>query len=78
MIEKESWEEWLEHPITEQFRRYLKDSSNQEVTLLTDSIKGGAILSEKEQVSVSVLYRTLEEISEIDYEEINDYYIKEE
>lgn len=77
MMSKESWEEWLEHPVTEQFLKYLKDSANQEVDLLSEGIKGGSILSEKEQVSVSVLYRTLEEISEIDYEEIIDFYTED-
>lgn len=78
MIQKESWTEWLENPVTEQFLKYLKDSVEEEVGLLKDSIKGGSILSESEQVRVSTTIQTLERISEIGLEEILDFYKPEE
>jgi hypothetical protein len=45
---------------------------------LSEGIRGGSILSEKEQVHASTKIAVLEQISEIELEEINSFYIEKE
>ena len=78
MINPEQFSEWLEDPATLIVLKYLKDSATSEVELLTEGIKGGAILSEGEQIRVSTIIATLERISEIELEEIEEFYKIEE
>lgn len=77
MIHQQEWQEWLEHPVTEQFFKYLKDSVKDEADDLAERIRGGAILSESEQVSASTVYQTLDRIAEIDLQELTDFYNEE-
>ena len=74
MIEKEDFEDWLENPVTQYFKKYLLDSAKEEEILASASIVTGAILSEREQVRISTTFSVLESISEITLEEIEDYY----
>ena len=78
MINNETWEEWLEHPATEQFKKYLLDSAKEEAEITTNTIISGGILTESEQVRVNVLCETLESIADISLEEIQDFYKEED
>lgn len=70
----EKFSEWLEHPVTEIFIRYLKDSAKEEAELLTELILNGGTVNEKEQIRISTTCLMLNEISDITLEEINEYY----
>lgn len=76
-ITQEQFEEWLESPITEQFRKYLLDSAKEEEGLVVEAITTGAILDEKEQSRISTMIYTLTRIAELDFEEIEEFYDKE-
>lgn len=74
MIEKEDFEDWLENPVTQYFKKYLSDSAKEEETLASASIVTGAILSEREQIRISTTYAVLDSIGDITLEEIQDFY----
>jgi len=78
MINPEMFQEWLESPVTEVFLKYLKDSADEEAELLKDAILNGAIFSEKEQAIKTTTCVVLNEISDIDLEEIESFYQKED
>jgi len=73
-ISQNQFDEWLESPVTEIFRKYLKDSAKEEVDLVTNLIMGGGVVSDHEQIRVSTTSLILNQISEIDIEEINEFY----
>ena len=77
-MEKEAFQEWLDNPVTEYVFKYLKDSVKEEVELIAESIASGGIISENEQISKSAICATLIRIAEIDYEEIDGFYEKED
>lgn len=74
MIEKEDFEDWLDNPVTQYFKKYLLDSAKEEEALASASIVTGAILSEREQVRISTTFSVLEGIGEINLEEIQEFY----
>lgn len=78
MMDETSFKEWLEEPATEYFMKYISDLAEDEVDTLKDGIIGGAILSERDQVRVAALVEAMGRISEIDLEEIEEFYRKEE
>lgn len=59
-------------------KKYLNDSAKEEAELLKESILGGAVLSEVEQVRITTLIATLMQAANIDIEEIEDFYAEEE
>lgn len=71
---EEHYKEWLENPVTIQFRKYLLESANSEIEIAAEGMKNGAVLSETEQVRANTVYLTLERIAEIDFEEISSFY----
>ena len=72
------FQEWAESPVTEYIRKYLKDSIKEESELMADSIISGGIVSENEQIRVSTLCETLDQIAEISLDEIEDFYTTED
>lgn len=72
----EIFEEWLEDPTTEYFMKYLKDSIKEESELVTETIANNGVLSENEQIRIGMTCVTLDRISEIDFEEIDNFYKK--
>lgn len=75
---EEDFKEWLENPVTEYFRKYLKDSAREEAELLAEDILQGVVIENSAQIKISTICSTLNRISEIDYEEIDTFYKKEE
>ncbi len=71
---KDQFTEWLEHPVTEVFLRYLKDSAKEEADLITDLIMNGGNVNEQDQIRVSTTCLLLNQISEIEIDEINEFY----
>ena len=74
---KDQFQEWKEDRVTLWVNQYLKDSITEEAEILSETIANGGILSELEQVSTSALISTLRRISEIGFEEIEDFYTEE-
>ena len=70
----DQFNEWLESPITEIFLKYLKDSAKEEAELITERIINGGQVSQEEQIRISTTCITLESISEITLEEIEEFY----
>jgi len=77
-MNEERYQEWLENPVTEYFLKYLTDSSKEESELLADMIISGGIVGELEQKRISTTCATLISISEIDFEEIDEFYKRED
>lgn len=73
-MNSQQFQEWLENPVTEIFLKYLKDSAKDEAQLVSESILNGSVFDLNEQIKVSTLCITLTEISEITFEEIDDFY----
>lgn len=68
----------MESPVTEYVFKYLKDSADDEAEILREGILGGSIFTEAEQIRISVIYATLISISEIELEEIENFYEEKE
>jgi len=75
-MDKDEFADWLEHPGTEYFIKYLKDSAQEESKMVADMILGGAIVPLDDQIRISTLSMTLIQISEISLDEIEDFYKK--
>jgi hypothetical protein len=72
-LNQELFSEWLEDPVTEYFMKYLNDSIKHESGLIAESISGNSVISEAEQIRIGSMCVTLERISEIDFEEIEEF-----
>jgi len=68
----------MESPVTEYFFKYLTDSAKEESELLAETILSGGIVGEMEQKRISTTCATLISISEIDLQEVDDFYIRED
>ncbi len=75
-MDKDSFSQWLDDPVTEFFFKYLKDSAKLESTFIADSIVSGEVIPLDDQIRVSTLSITLIQISEIGLEEIESFYAK--
>jgi len=75
-MDKDSFAEWLENPVTEYFIKYLKNSAKEEATFIADAILNGDIVPLDDQIRVSTLSMTLTQISEISFQEIESFYKK--
>jgi len=73
-MNSQQFQEWLENPATEIFLKYLKDSAKDEAQLVSDTILNGSVFDVNEQIKISTVCITLNEISEITFEEIDDFY----
>ena len=71
---KELFEEWLDNPATEVFMKYLIDCAKEESEILADSILNGSIINDLEQVRVATICLTLQEIEDINYNDIEEFY----
>jgi len=77
-VNPEAWAEWVESPVTEYFFKYLADSAKEESELLAEMILSGGIVGDIEQKRISTTCATLISISEIELQEIDDFYIRED
>jgi len=75
-MDKDDFKEWLEHPITEKFKKYLKDSAKEESSIVADAILNGDVIPQEDQIRISTLAMTLVQISEIGLDEIEGFYKK--
>jgi len=75
-MDKDSFAEWLDNPVTEYFIKYLKDSAKEESTFLAEAILHGETIPLDDQIRVSTLSMTLMQISEIGLQEIETFYTK--
>lgn len=76
-MNEEAFKEWLENPATEYFFKYLKDSIKEESELVAEAIANGGLISEEDQIRIATTCVTLQRISEIDLEEILEFYTEE-
>jgi len=75
-VEQIDFKDWLDDPVTQEFIKYLKDSAKFESTILAEMIVGGDIVPLDDQLRISTLAITLNQISEITFEEIDSFYQK--
>ena len=75
-MEQIDFKDWLDDPVTQEFIKYLKDSAKFESTILAEMIVGGDIVPLDDQLRISTLAITLNQISEITFEEIDSFYQK--
>jgi len=73
---KAEFNEWLEDPATKYVFRYLRDSAKEESTIVADMILGGDVVPFDDQLRISTLARTLIQIAEVSFEEIDGFYEK--
>lgn len=78
MTSEEDFNEWYNAAPAEYFKKYLKDSAREMVDITANTIAGGGILNESEQVQVAVECATLTRIREIEYAEIVEFYREDE
>jgi len=75
-MDKASFDDWLENPVTEYFRKYLIDSAKEESKMVADAILSGEIIPLDDQIRVSTMSMMFTRIAEIDLEEIESFYSK--
>ncbi len=75
-MDKDSFAQWLDDPVTEFFFKYLKDSAKFESTFIAEAIVSGEVVPLDDQIKISTLSMTLNQISEIGLEEIESFYTK--
>jgi hypothetical protein len=75
-MDKDSFTQWLEDPVTRYFIKYLKDSAKAETTFIAEAIMSGEVIPLDDQIRVSTLNMTLVQISEIGFSEIQEFYEK--
>ena len=73
-MDKDSFKQWSEDPVTRYFIKYLKDSARYESTFVAESILGGEVIPLDDQIRISTLSQTLQQISEIEFNEIERFY----
>ena len=73
-MDEDSFKQWLEDPATRYFIKYLKDSAKFESAFVAESIIGGEVIPLDDQIRISTLSQTLQQISEIGFDEIESFY----
>lgn len=77
-MNKETFQEWMENEVTQWVMHYLTDSAKEEREIISEAIFNGAIIPENEQISKSAICATLIRISELEFEEIEEFYNEKE
>lgn len=77
-MKEESLQEWLENPVTEYFFKYLQDQIKDTSTLLAERISNGGVVPIEEQIELATECLTMKRVTEVTYEEINEYYLDKE
>lgn len=77
-MKQEDFEEWMENPVTGEFLKYLEDKISLESKLVAEIITSGGVLEHDEQVRIAESCATLTSIREIEYSEIQEFYLEEE
>ena len=68
------FQEWVENPVTEDILKYLIDSAKEESDIIAQTIFNGGIVEESEQIRVASECITLQRVTEITFEEIEEFY----
>ena len=76
-MKQEDFNDWLEHPVTQSVFKYWKDSVAGEIEALKDQLLSGVILSDVEQAQIASVHTALTTVVEIEFSEIEDFYIGE-
>ena len=71
---EEAWNEWIESPVTEYFRKYLMDSRKEAAELAAEDIAFGSTVSVEEQIRVATLCLTLHETATLEFAVIEGFY----
>lgn len=71
---KDEFQDWVNDPVTKEFRKYLSDSADEEAELLKETIMSGNVIPEVDQYQVVIMNNLFRRIIEIDYEEIDGFY----
>ena len=71
---KDEFNDWVDDPVTIEFRKYLSDSADEEAEILKETIMGGNVIPEVDQYQVVIMNNLFRRIIEIDYEEIDGFY----
>jgi len=71
---KDEFEDWVNDPVTKEFRKYLSDSADEEAEILKETIITGNIVPEVDQYRIVIMNQLFRRIIEVDYEEIEDFY----
>ena len=71
---KDEFEDWVNDPVTKEFRKYLIDSSDEEAEILKDTIISGEVVPVEDQYRIVIMNVLFRRIVEIDYEEIAGFY----
>lgn len=75
-MDKADFDEWLESPATEHFRKYLIDSGKEESKMVADAILNGEVIPLDDQIRISTMSMMFTRIAEIDFDEIESFYEK--
>jgi len=71
---KDEFEDWVNDPVTKEFRKYLSDSADEEAEILKETIMSGTVVAEVDQYRIVIMNNLFRRIIEIDYEEIDGFY----
>jgi len=74
----EIFKDWLELPTTQYFFKYLEDSVKEESELVAETVCNGGHMTEEEMRVKATICLTMKQISEINFEEIDEYYHRED
>jgi len=73
-MEEIDFKDWLESNVTVYFLKYLQDSAKEESKLVAQTIVNGDVVPLDDQLRISTIAITLNQISEITFAEIEDFY----
>jgi len=71
---KDEFDDWVNDPVTREFRKYLSDSASEEAEILKETIMSGSVIPEVDQYQIVIMNSLFRRIIEIDYEEIVGFY----
>lgn len=77
-MNKELFNEWLENPVTEYVFKYFIDSVKEDTINLAEIITSGGVIDEKEQIQIAARCAKILEFTQIEYDEIIDFYTEGE
>ena len=73
-MDKEQFADWLDNDTTKFFFKYLTDFSKAEAQQVADTIVTGGHISDEEQIRIAMQCMTLVDMTEIEFEAIEDFY----
>ena len=77
-INKQQFDDWLEHPVTQDFIQYFRDVDQAIVNATAEAIADGTIVSEETQIEISAKREIIGDVIELTFEEIESFYTEDE